>query len=128
MATKFFISTSKNEGTAKINVRFQRRTPQINYKIATPLKVDIKVWENSLKGKTQSDNFRKDYPDLVNKMDAIKSALDATLDNETPISLDDFKKIVNSIIYKEEREAEQKRQDEEREALRKANQMGLFAL
>ena len=125
MATKFFISTSKNEGTAKINVRFQRRTPQINYKIATPLKVDIKVWENSLKGKTQSDNFRKDYPDLVNKMDAIKSALDATLDNETPISLDDFKKIINSIIYKEEREAEQKRQDEEREALRKANQMTL---
>ena len=125
MATKFFISTSKNEGTAKINVRFQRRTPQINYKIATPLKVDIKVWENSLKGKTQSDNFRKDYPDLVNKMDAIKSALDATLDNETSISLDDFKKIVNSIIYKEEREAEQKRQEEEREALRKANQMTL---
>lgn len=131
MATKFFISTSKSEGTAKINVRFQSTIQKsstgknINYRVATPIKVDIKEWRESLTDIKKYKKFCEKYNDDVSKMDAIKLALDATLDNETPISLDDFKKIVNSIIYKEEREAEQKRQEEEREALRKANQMTL---
>lgn len=129
MATKFFISTSKSEGTAKINVRFQSTIQKtstgknINYRVATPIKVDIKEWRESLTDIKKYKKFCEKYNDDVSKMDAIKLALDATLDNETPISLDDFKKIVNSIIYKEEREAEQKRQEEEKEALRKANQM-----
>lgn len=131
MATKFFISTSKSDGKAKINVRFQSTIQKtingknVNYKIATPLKVDIQDWKDSLIDVKKYDKFRKKYPTEVAQMDAIKLALDATLDNETPISLEDFKKIVNSIVYKEEREAEKKRQEEEREAERKANQMTL---
>lgn len=125
MATKFFIASSKKEGKAKLNVRFQSTILKVNYKMSMPIVVDVKEWENSRKGNTQKDNFDKKYPEVKERTDEIKRALDATLDRDNPISLEEFKKIVNSIVYRKEREAEQLRLQEEAEAERKANQMTL---
>lgn len=94
MATKFFIASSKKEGKAKLNVRFQSTILKVNYKMSMPIVVDVKEWENSRKGNTQKDNFDKKYPEVKERTDEIKRALDATLDRDNPISLEEFKKIV----------------------------------
>ncbi|MBQ6958322.1 MAG: phage integrase SAM-like domain-containing protein [Bacteroidales bacterium] len=93
--------------------------------MATPLQVDIKAWNNSKKGPVQLSNFRKANPQLVQKMDEIQTALESTLDRPEGLSQDEFKLIVNDIVYREAREAQKRSKDEKARVEAEKNKMTL---
>ena len=86
MSTSFFIRTTKTKGMTKLFVRFQSVRQKINHKISTPLLVDIQAWNNSRNGSVQLMRWRDAHPELAQKMDEIKTTLDATLSDEVGIS------------------------------------------
>lgn len=106
-------------------VRLQSRKQNINHKMATPLQVDIKAWNNSKKGPVQLSNFRKANPQLVQKMDEIQTALESTLDRPEGLSQEEFKQIVNDIVYREAREAQKRSKDEKARVEAEKNKMTL---
>lgn len=117
--------TTKEKGAAPLFVRLQSRKQSINHKMATPLQVDIKAWNNSKKGPVQLSNFRKANPQLVQKMDEIQTALESTLDRPEGLSQDEFKQIVNDIVYREAREAQKRSKDEKARVEAEKNKMTL---
>ena len=125
MAVSFFIRTNKTKGEVPLFVRLQSRKQGINHKFCTPLQVDIVDWNNSKKGSTQLKNFRKAYPNLVKKMDEICNALEMTLDKEVGLTQEEFKLIVNEVVYKEAREAKKRAKEERDKAEAEANKMTL---
>lgn len=125
MAVSFHLRTTKEKGAAPLFVRLQSRKQSINHKMATPLQVDIKAWNNSKKGPVQLSNFRKANPQLVQKMDEIQTALESTLDRPEGLSQDEFKQIVNDIVYREAREAQKRSKDEKARVEAEKNKMTL---
>lgn len=125
MAVSFHLRTTKEKGAAPLFVRLQSRKQNINHKMATPLQVDIKAWNNSKKGPVQLSNFRKANPQLVQKMDEIQTALESTLDRPEGLSQDEFKLIVNDIVYREAREAQKRSKDEKARVEAEKNKMTL---
>lgn len=125
MAVSFHLRTTKEKGAAPLFVRLQSRKQSINHKMATPFQVDIKAWNNSKKGPVQLSNFRKANPQLVQKMDEIQTALESTLDRPEGLSQDEFKQIVNDIVYREAREAQKRSKDEKARVEAEKNKMTL---
>jgi integrase len=125
MAVSFHLRTTKEKGEAPIFVRLQSRKQNINHKLATPLLVDIKAWNNSKKGPVQLSNFRKAYPQLVQKMDEIQSELESTLDRPVGLTQEEFKHIVNDIIFREARDAQKRRKEEKAKEEAEKNRMTL---
>ena len=125
MAVSFHLRTTKEKGAAPLFVRLQSRKQSINHKMATPLQVDIKAWNNSKKGPVQLSNFRKANPQLVQKMDEIQTALESTLDRPEGLSQEEFKQIVNDIVYREAREAQKRSKDEKARVEAEKNKMTL---
>lgn len=125
MAVSFFLRTTKEKGEAPLFVRLQSRKQNINHKVATPLQVDITAWNNSRKGPTQMRNFRKANPQIVEKMDEISRQLELSLDKEQGLTQEQFKQIVNDVVYKEAREAERRNKEEKKKAEAEARKMTL---
>ena len=114
MAASFFIRTTKKSGLVTLFVRLQSVKQNINHKAATPLQVEVKAWKNSKKGSVQKDNFKKAYPQIAQKMDELKNALEATLTGDVGITQKEFTEIIDDVMYREAREF-QKRKEEEKE-------------
>lgn len=112
MSTSFFIRTTKTRGMTKLFVRFQSVKQKINHKISTPLLVDIQVWNNSRNGTVQMMRFRDAHPELAQKMDEIKTMLDATLSGEVGITQKEFADIVDDVVYREVRHARKTKEEE----------------
>lgn len=125
MAVSFHLRTTKEKGEAPIFVRLQSRKQNINHKLATPIQVDIKAWNNSKKGPVQLSNFRKANPEIVKKLDEIQKALESTLNNPVGLTQEEFKQIVNDIIFKEAREAQKRNKEEKAKAEAEKKRMTL---
>ncbi len=113
MATSFFLMTTEKKGSATLFVRLQSRIHGINYKVASGLEVDIQAWNKSKKSNTTLNNFRDANPVLTGKMDMIKRHLDATLKQEQPITKEEMREIMDSIVYAEARAAKKRREEEQ---------------
>lgn len=111
MATSYYLMTKKTDGEATLFVRLQSRKLAINYKMATPLSVDIKAWQDSYGDFKKWNKFCKANPALTNKLKAIENALDNSLNSDKPISKEEMREIIDRIAYAEAREAEQKRKE-----------------
>ena len=125
MAVSFHLRTTKEKGEAPIFVRLQSRKQNINHKLATPLQVDIKAWNNSKKGPVQLSNFRKANPEIVKKLDEIQAALESTLNNPVGLTQEEFKQIVNDVIFREAREAQKRNKEEKAKEEAEKNRMTL---
>ena len=115
----------KEEGEATLFVRLQSRKHSINYKIATPLVVDIQEWNSSYGDFKKWKKFCKAHVALAAKLDAIQNELDSSLNNETPITKEEMREIVDKIAHAEAREAEQKRKEEKERQEAEKNRMTL---
>ena len=111
MAVSFFTRTTKDKGDVPLFVRLQSKKQHINHKACTPLTVDIQAWNNSKEGATQMRNFRRANKALVDKMNAIADALELSLEREQGLTQEEFKQIVNEVVYQEAREAKKRRDD-----------------
>lgn len=125
MATSFFLMTNETKGNATLFVRLQSRKHSINYKVASALSVDIQAWNKSKKSNTTMNNFRNANPDLTAKMDCIRKNLDDTLKRETPITKEEMREIIDSVIYAEARAAEKMRKEEQKKKEAEAKRMTL---
>lgn len=109
MATSFFLMTSENKGEANLFVRLQSRKLALNFKVVSPLVVDVQAWNKSKKSNTTLQNFRANNPELTSKMDAIRKSLDMALKRDEPITKDEMREIIDSIVYAEVREVQKQK-------------------
>lgn len=112
MATEFKIRTKATKGYTALIVRCQSKVHGIDYRMVSGLEVDIQAWTKSKKSPTTLNNFRESNPDLTAKMDAIKRNLDAALKRATPITKEEMREIIDSIVYAEARAAQAKKKEE----------------
>ena len=94
MAATFFVMKKKQNGFATLFVRLQVLKQKVDYKGKTPIEVNFTAWNNSLKGPTARDNFRKANPELWAMMEKIKNALEETESKPVGITLSEFKEII----------------------------------
>jgi integrase len=117
--------SEEKKGEATLFVRLQSRKHGINYKVASALSVDIQAWNKSKKSSTTMNNFRNAYPELTEKMDAIRKSLDLTLNNDSPITKDEMRGIIDSIVYAEAKAAQKKKAEEKAKKEEEAKRMTL---
>ena len=103
MATEFKIRTKETKGFTSLIVRCQSRALGIDYRMTSGLEVDIQAWNKSKKSNTTLTNYRNSNPDLTAKMDAIKKSLDAALKRDTPITKEEMREIIDSVVYADAR-------------------------
>ena len=125
MATEFKIRTKETKGYTALIVRCQSRIHGIDYRMVSGLEVDIQSWNKSKKSATLLNNFRESNPVLTSKMDAIKKGLDSALKRETPITKEEMREIIDSIVYAEARAAQQKQKEEKAQKEAEAKRMTL---
>ena len=125
MATFFEIRTKKEKGNATLFVRCQSKVFGINYKMATGLEVDIKAWNKSKKSATTRQNYLDANPELADKMNAIRRGLDLALQRDTALTMEEFREIVNGIIYEDARAAKQRREEAKAKEEAEKNKMTL---
>lgn len=125
MATSFFLMTKKEKGDATLFVRLQSRKQGINYKVATPLTVPVEEWDEYYGDMKKWRKYSKINPSFCKKVDAIQNELDNTLDNDTPITKEEMRQIIENIAYAEAKEAEQRRIEEKEREEAEKNRMTL---
>ena len=125
MAATFFVMKKKQNGFATLFVRLQVLKQKVDYKGKTPIEVNFTAWNNSLKGPTARDNFRKANPDLWAMMEKIKNALEETESKPVGITLAEFKDIILETYYKEQRAQKAKEAEEEAKAKAEAARITL---
>ena len=125
MATEFKIRTKETKGSTALIVRCQSRVHGIDLRMVSGLEVDIKAWKNSKKTPTTLQNFRDSNPVLTSKMDAIKKNLDAALKRDTPLTKEEMRETIDSIVYAEARAAQKLKQEEKAKAEAAKNKMTL---
>ena len=69
--------------------------------------------------------YSKINPSFCKKVDAIQNELDNTLDNDTPITKEEMRQIIENIAYAEAKEAEQRRIEEKEREEAEKNRMTL---
>ena len=125
MATEFKIRTKETKGYTALIVRCQSKALGIDYRMVSGLDVDIQAWNKSKKSPTTLNNFRDANPDLTSKMDAIKKRLDSALKGDKPITKEEMREIIDSIVYAEAREAHKKKEEAKAKAEAEAKKMTL---
>ena len=86
MAT-FILRCKEEKGTANVYVRVHSNKPKINLCVSTCLSVDIETWNKSQKDVKQMLKFRKEEPQLWNKLDSISAMLESFVKQENSKSL-----------------------------------------
>lgn len=125
MATEFKIRTKETKGFTSLIVRCQSRALGIDYRMTSGLEVDIQAWNKSKKSNTTLTNYRNSNPDLTAKMDAIKKSLDTALKRETPITKEEMREIIDSVVYADARAEQKKRKEEQEKKEAEAKRMTL---
>lgn len=125
MATEFKIRTKETKGFTSLIVRCQSRALGIDYRMTSGLEVDIQAWNKSKKSNTTLTNYRNSNPDLTAKMDAIKKSLDAALKRDTPITKEEMREIIDSVVYADARAEQKKRKEEQAKKEAEAKRMTL---
>ena len=116
MAT-FILRCKEEKGTANVYVRVHSNKPKINLCVSTYLSVDIETWNKSQKDVKQMLKFRKEEPQLWNKLDSISAMLESFVKQEIAITSEIAKERIHSIVYAEQIAAEKERAEAEAKAL-----------
>ena len=116
MAT-FILRCKEEKGTANVYVRVHSNKPIINLCVSTCLSVDIETWKKSQKDVKQMLKFRKEEPQLWNKLDSISAMLESFVKQEIAITSEIAKERIHSIVYAEQIAAEKERAEAEAKAL-----------
>ena len=119
MAVSFVLRTQNSSGMATIFARVRSRKLNLDYKIDTLMQVDIAAWKKSQTSADALSKFRKsaDGQKLYSKLDLIQDTIDSRLKKGEALAIEQSRKLIEDIIYKEMREeAERQKADEKRKA------------
>ena len=106
-----------NKKVLKVVERVHSNKPKINLCVSTCLSVDIETWNKSQKDVKQMLKFRKEEPQLWNKLDSISAMLESFVKQEIAITSEIAKERIHSIVYAEQIAAEKERAEAEAKAL-----------
>lgn len=104
MATAFVLLDPKKEGMVPIYARIQSRKLKVNIRISTNILVSSQKWNLSRDGITFK-NFKKstEGAKLFATLEEIEKEINYQLDNGVALKAADARKIIDDIIYKEQR-------------------------
>ena len=119
MAVSFVLRTQNSSGMATIFARVRSRKLNLDYKIDTLMQVDIAAWKKSQTSAEALSKFRKsaDGQKLYSKLDIIQDTIDSRLKKGEALTIEQSRKLIEDIVYKEMREEAER---QEAEAKRKA--------
>ncbi len=118
MAVKYFLVDLADDGLATIKIRVQNRSPKVDVKQKTPIRILPKIWNFD----RNSDKFPKlcsnpEIKKIFDDTDEIRRIIDGKLSAGNALVAADIRIIIESVIYRdiheEERIAEEKRKAEE---------------
>ena len=125
MSTSFHLRTEATEGRATLFVRLQSRVHKINYKLSSGLDVDIKAWEKSQESAKALKKYQDANPALFEKIGQIQKILDLALKRDDPISKEEMRDLIDSVVYAEAKAAQQRKADEKSKAEAEAKRVTL---
>ena len=126
MATAFVLLDPKKEGMVPIYARIQSRKLKVNIRISTNILVSSQKWNLSRDGITFK-NFKKseEGAKLFTTLEEIEKEINYQLDNGVALKAADARKIIDGIIYKEQRIEQQRKEEEQRKKEEEAKRMTL---
>lgn len=126
MATLFMLRGKQTSGLAPIHVRVQCKNPHVNVRVSTGIEVDVKKWNLSRDG-VAFRNFQnsEDGSKLFSYLGKLEKSINYQLEQGVALSSADVRKIVEEVVFEEERRIQEEKKENERRELERKNQLSL---
>ena len=113
----FFLRTKNVVGYATLYTRIRKRNPNVDIFVNSLIQVDIIAWEKANSGLEEWNKFlkTKDGKEIHSKMQGVDNAIDS-LTEQGIFEKSLIDEAVANVIYKEEREQQRIKEEEERKA------------
>ena len=113
MSTIYYIGPVLKDGNAGIFIRVQNQKPKIDIKKKTGLTVNPRVWDQrNRKGFRDKYKGNTDVERLFAQLDEIRNEVEGQLSLGKELNSEDVQRIVESVVFKEAIEEEQRRLEE----------------
>lgn len=100
---RFYLRTTKADGTATLYTDVQRRRPKVKLKLSTPIEVDVKEWCRAIRTPNNYAEFLKRRTDIADKMKLVQDVIETAL-LDGVFERDAITERINNAYYKEQRE------------------------
>ena len=113
----FFLRTKSGEGDATLFTRIRKRSPKVDILISSLIKIDVATWEKANSTLEEWNKFlrTKDGKEVYAKMQGVSDVIDS-LTEQGVFDKDIIDEAVADVIFKEAREQQRIREEEERKA------------
>ena len=113
----FFLRTKSGEGDATLFTRIRKRSPKVDILISSLIKIDVAIWEKANSTLEEWNKFlrTKDGKEVYAKMQGVSDVIDS-LTEQGVFDKDIIDEAVADVIFKEAREQQRIREEEERKA------------
>ena len=114
---EFFTRTKNEKGYATLYTRIRKRSPKVDIFVNSLIQVDIITWKKAKSGLNEWNKFLKtqDGKEIYSKMQGVDNAIDS-LTEQGIYEKSLIDEAVANVIYKEEREQQRIKEEEERKA------------
>lgn len=114
---EFFTRTKNEKGYATLYTRIRKRNPKVDIFVSSLIRVDIIAWKKAKSGLDEWNKFlkTKDGKEIYSKMQGVDNAIDS-LTEQGIYEKSLIDEAVANVIYKEEREQQRIKEEEERKA------------
>lgn len=114
---EFFTRTKNEKGYATLYTRIRKRSPKVDIFVNSLIQVDIITWKKAKSGLNEWNKFLKtqDGKEIYSKMQGVDNAID-NLTEQGIFEKSLINEAVANVIYKEEREFQRIKEEEERKA------------
>ena len=114
---EFFTRTKNEKGYATLYTRIRKRSPKVDIFVNSLIQVDIITWKKAKSGLNEWNKFLKtqDGKEIYSKMQGVDNAID-NLTEQGIFEKSLIDEAVANVIYKEEREQQRIKEEEERKA------------
>lgn len=114
---EFFTRTKNEKGYATLYTRIRKRNPKVDIFVNSLIQVDIMAWKKAKSGLDEWNKFlkTKDGKEIHSKMQGVDNAID-NLTEQGIFEKSLIDEAVANVIYKEERELQRIKEEEERKA------------
>ena len=114
---EFFTRTKNEKGYATLYTRIRKRSPKVDIFVNSLIQVDIITWKKAKSGLNEWNKFLKtqDGKEIYSKMQSVDNAID-NLTGQGVYDKSLIDEVVANVIYKDEREQQRIKEEEERKA------------
>lgn len=126
MATLFTLLKKQTSGMATVFARVQCSHPKVNVRVSTGIEVDAAKWNLKRDG-VAFRNFQSspEGEKLFNYLGKIEKAINYQLEQGTALTSPDVRKIIEEIVFEEEKRLQEEKMEQERLEMEKANRLTL---